>query len=191
MFIENENKPLVIFENFFPSDRSFNLLKYLKENIQWSQDIYKFADKEVKSPRMTFFFGNRNYKYSGQMKIGTPFTKPITYLSNLIEEFCNVEKGYFNGCLLNWYRDGKDSITYHSDDEKDMVKNGIIAVLSVGVKREFYLKNLKTNEVEIFSLSNGSLTIMNPICQEKYHHAIMKEPKIKEERISLTFRRFN
>ena len=116
-------------------------------------------------------------------------------LGNLIEDYLrgqsyDIEKDYFNGCLLNYYRDGNDSISYHTDKEPDMVKDGIIAVISLGVSRKFYVKNQKTNDVEKIDLNGGSLAIMNPICQKEYLHAIMKEPKITESRISLTFRRF-
>ena len=190
MFINNEKTPVILFENFFDINRSENLLKYLKENFEWNQDEYNFNGKIVKSPRLTHYTGVGNYSYSGQTKKGKPYPTPIQYLANLIEEYLNIEKGYLNGCLLNWYRDGNDSISYHKDNEKDMDKDTIIAVLSIGAKRKFYIKNDYTNEVVKYELHNCSLTIMNPICQRLWKHSIPKEKKIKEERISLTFRHF-
>lgn len=145
--------------------------------------------KEVKSPRMTYFFG-KEYTYTGQTKKGTEFTEVISFISNKIEKHLNLKKGYFNGCLLNLYRDGKDSIGYHSDNEKDMVTEAIIAVVSLGAERIFCIKNNITKQVFKFSLPDCSLTIMNPICQTEWKHSIPKEPWINEERISLTFRQF-
>jgi len=191
MFIENENKPVILYEDFFDKKRTKNLLKYLKEKLIWKQDIYKFGGKEVKSPRLTSFLGETKYTYSGQTKKSIPFTKSIQYLANEIEKYLNIESGHFNGCLLNHYRDGNDSISYHTDNEKDMIEDGIIAVLSIGSERKFYIKNNKTKKVIKYSLPNCSLTIMNPICQKDWKHSIPKEKKIEEERISLTFRKFN
>ncbi len=195
MYIKDEKLPLVLFENFLDKSKEQELFEEFKNTLEWKQDKYKFGDKEVLSPRLIRYFGNRNYNYSGQLKKATPFTETIKNLGNLIEDYLrgqsyDIEKDYFNGCLLNYYRDGNDSISYHTDKEPDMVKDGIIAVISLGVSRKFYLKNQKTNVVEKIDLNGGSLSIMNPICQKEYLHAIMKEPKITESRISLTFRRF-
>jgi len=71
-----------------------------------------------------------------------------------------------------------------------MDKNTLIAVISLGAERNFCIKNDKSGEVTKFKLSNGSLAVMNPICQKEYKHAILKEKKVKDKRLSLTFRNF-
>lgn len=189
MHIKNEREPLIVFENFLNKQEDNDLFEYFKDNIKWTQDKYNFSGKTILSPRLTFFYG-KSYKYSGQTKIGIPFDEKISKLANSIEKFLDLNENYFNGCLLNYYRDGKDSISYHNDNEKDMDKNGIIAVVSIGSERKFNLKNTSNNEVKTFDLKVGSLAIMNPICQENYKHAINKEPNVTQGRISLTFRKF-
>ena len=191
MYIENEKIPLIVFEDFFEKHRFEKMFEYFKNNIQWTQDEYIIKGKKVKSPRLTAMYGNRDYTYSGQTKKSIPFNKGLKYISKEIEKFLKLPENYFNGCLLNYYRDGNDSISYHTDNEKDMDKEGIIAVISIGAERKFYLKNQKTKEVVKYTLPNLSLAIMNPICQREWFHSIPKEKKIKEPRISLTFRKFN
>lgn len=190
MFIENEESPLILYSEFIEKEESKNLYDEFKNTLEWKQDKYKFGDKEVLSPRLIRYFGDKNYNYSGQVKKANPYTETIQRLSNLIEEYLKLEKGYFNGCLLNYYRNGEDSISYHTDKEPGMVKDGIIAVISLGAERDFCLKNQKTNKVTKIKLTDGSLSIMNPICQQEFLHGIMKEKHIQDGRISLTFRRF-
>lgn len=191
MYIEDMKKPVVLFEKFsFDEKRTEGLLKYLKNDLEWHQDVYNISGKEYKSPRLTSFFGDNSYTYTGQTKESVSMPKSIQYLAREIEKYLDLNNGYFNSCLLNWYRDGNDFISYHKDDEPEMDKEGVIAVMSVGAERKFYIKKDDTKEVMKFSLPNCSLAIMNPICQEEWKHSIPKENKIEESRISLTFRRF-
>lgn len=182
------NEPVLLFKDFFDKELNSKIFSYFK-NLNWEQDEYKIYDKIVKSPRLTYFYG-KSYSYTGQTKKGHTFDKQIKYIANQIEKYLKLDLGHFNGCLLNYYRDGKDYISYHNDNEKDMIENGIIAVISIGQERKFYIKNNTTKEVVKFSLPNGSLAIMNPICQKEWKHSIPKELKVKGERISLTFRKF-
>lgn len=190
MFIKEENVPLYKFEDFLSDEESKRFFDICKENIKWSHDIYNFGGKEVKSPRLTAFFGETTYTYTGQTKIPQKYFEELTFLQNKIEEFLGIEKGFFNGCLCNWYRDGKDYISYHTDNEKDMIDEGIIAVVSLGTNRKFYIKNNNTKEVIKNNLEIGSLGVMNPICQKNWKHSIPKEAKVEDSRISLTFRNF-
>lgn len=192
MFIENKEKPFIYYPYFFDISRSENMLLYFKNNINWKQDEYNFSGKIVKSPRLVSMYsnlGDKDYSYSGQTNKSNKYTKSISYLANEIEKFLKLEEGYFNGCLLNYYRNGRDSISYHNDNEKDMDKDGIIVTLSIGEEREFFISNNKTGEIIKTNLKNCSLSVMNPICQREWKHAIFKE-KNKQERISLTFRKF-
>lgn len=58
-------------------------------------------------------------------------------LKERIEEF----SGYaFNSLLCNLYRNEKDSVDWHSDDEPSLGKNPIIASLSFGATRTFEMR---------------------------------------------------
>jgi len=107
-----------------------------------------------------------------------------------ISNFCGNE---FNSLLINKYSDGNDSVAYHADDSRMYGDNITVASLSLYHEgadlRKFQLKSNKSNVVSEVELPNGSLLIMHPGCQEKYKHAVPKEPKKNGVRYNITFRK--
>ena len=97
----------------------------------------------------------------------------------------------FNSVLLNYYRDHRDSMGFHSDDEQELGTRPIIASVSVGAERTFLLKH-KTDKalkpVRI-KLEFGSLLLMKGETQHVWKYRIEKEPRLCGPRINLTFRR--
>lgn len=94
----------------------------------------------------------------------------------------------FNFVLVNIYIP-KAYLGYHSDDERDMLLNSIIASFSLGPgERDFLLKHKKTGKVTKLFLENGSLTTMEGSCQKVYKHAIPKRAHVNGIRVNLTFR---
>ncbi len=95
----------------------------------------------------------------------------------------------FNSVLLNLYANGKDEIKWHSDKEESLGENPVIACLNIGAKRKFWFRKKETGSDKFFyEVENGDLLIMGENCQKNYLHAILKEPDVKESRISLTYR---
>jgi alkylated DNA repair dioxygenase AlkB len=94
----------------------------------------------------------------------------------------------FNSVLLNLYRDGNDSISWHSDTEKELGKNPIIASVNFGETRTFQLKHMNTGERIDLQLEHGSLLIMGGAMQHYWQHQVPKTKKIIDKRINLTFR---
>ena len=95
----------------------------------------------------------------------------------------------FNSALLNYYRNGKDSMGWHADDEPELGKNPVIASVSLGAERKFQFKHKTIPKSLInITLSPGSLLIMQGATQ---HHWLHQVPKVKDagERINITFRR--
>ena len=99
----------------------------------------------------------------------------------------------FNHVLINRYRDGKDSMGYHADDEPELGPDPVIACLSLGQTRRFSLRPHARGSRESplqLSLTHGSLLVMGGTCQRHYRHAVPRDPNATEaERVSLTFRR--
>lgn len=166
----------------FESDK---YLKYFKENINWKQNEYNFNGRIVKSPRLVAWYGDKNYTYSGITNKPNDWTPKLLELKNLVER---KSKGKFNSVLLNWYRNENDSISWHSDAEKELGKELIIASVSLGEEREFLLKHRRTKETRKINLYSGSLLLMRGKTQEKWQHAIEKAKTKKADRINLTFR---
>ena len=159
------------------------------ESLDWKQDTYIIHGKTVQPKRKTFMYG-KDYSYSGQTQSSIPFDRQITYISRKIEEKLNLKRGYFNGCLLNFYEDGKSYISYHRDNEEQMVDDAIIVSLGLGATRKFYLKNDESKDVEKLIHNQGEILVMEALTQKEWTHSVPKEAGVKDIRISLTFRRF-
>ena len=114
------------------------------------------------------------------------FTDELQQIKSAVEHGANVK---FTSCLLNLYRSGKDSNGWHSDDEKELGQNPIIASVSLGTERFFHLrhKTLKDQKHKIL-LEHGSLLLMEGETQHFWQHQIAKTAKNIGERINLTFR---
>jgi alkylated DNA repair dioxygenase AlkB len=93
--------------------------------------------------------------------------------------------------LLNYYRDGNDTVGWHADDEPGLGLSPFIASLSVGAERDFQLRfnNDKTVKITML-LTHGSLLVMGGETQGNWQHAIPRRKRIKEPRVNLTFREF-
>jgi alkylated DNA repair dioxygenase AlkB len=91
--------------------------------------------------------------------------------------------------LLNLYRDGQDSIGFHTDAEPELGVNPVVATLSFGSEREFVLKHKATKETIRYKLGSGSLLVMGGASQHHWLHAVPKTDAVVGERIRLTFRR--
>ena len=91
---------------------------------------------------------------------------------------------------MNLYEDGETYLSYHKDDEKEMDMKAPIVSFSLGVTRKFYLKNDESKDVKKLIHKEGQILIMESDTQKEWTHSIPKELKVKDARISLTFRRF-
>jgi alkylated DNA repair dioxygenase AlkB len=150
--------------------------------IPWEQKKITIYGKKINLPRLTAWYGEGGYNYAGIDN------KPNEWTDEILSWKTKVEKqtGYiFNSLLCNYYRDGKDSVSWHSDDEKGLT--GVIASLSFGDTRTFQIKNKATKKIESIELRGGDLIVMGERFQEKYLHQVPKRAN-KTERINLTFR---
>lgn len=173
--------------NFFSKSESDLFLKYLKENILWKQESMNMYGKKIDFPRLTAWYGDNDkpYKFSGITLQPHPWTTEILAIKNKIEHQAKVT---FNSVLLNRYRDGNDSISWHTDAEPELGKNPIIASVNFGATRKFQLRHFKTKEKLEIELSHGSLLIMQGELQHFWQHQVPKTKEFKTERINLTFR---
>ena len=113
-------------------------------------------------------------------------TSELQFIKEKIEK---VTSSKFNSVLLNLYRDGNDSVDWHSDNEKELNKKADIASVSFGVDRDFQIKSKDAgSKLENINLKNGSLLIMSPPLQDYFIHRVPKRKKIINSRINLTFR---
>ena len=139
--------------------------------------------------RSVGFFSDRSsgFKYSGQMLASQPLPDFLQEVLKRVNETLATD---FNGILVNLYKDGNDSIGFHSDSEKDLAKGGTVASISLGAARTFKIKSKsgKMPEVSIKTVS-GQLLVMSGDFQKEFKHGIPAESFVNNPRISLTFRR--
>lgn len=175
-------------EQFYNSETSNILFNTLRKEIQWQQDDIKLFGKTYKQPRLTALYAENEkpYSYSNITMYPESFFKELEQIKSDIEEKIAHK---FTTCLANLYRSGNDSNGWHSDNEKELGHNPVIASLSLGATRSFQLKH-KTDSSQRFNieLPSGSLLIMKGTTQEFWKHQIPKTKKHVGERINLTFR---
>ena len=190
MKIPLPNSEISLNQKHFDSEIAANLLKDLTEEIPWVQNKIRFYGKESLVPRLESWHGDKgmSYTYSGIKMDAKPWTKNLLKIKESIEP---IAKTTFNSVLINYYRDGKDRVAWHSDDEKELGKNPVIASVSLGAERKFKLrhKKYKENQLqhEVF-LQNGSLLLMSGSTQHHWLHEIPRTAKPIGPRINLTFR---
>lgn len=155
----------------------------------WECDeVILFGQKRILS-RKVAWMGNAGftYSYSGTSKTASPWTAPLMSIRERVEHLSGQS---FNSCLLNLYHDGSEGMGWHSDDEKTLGRNPVIASVSFGAERPFRFKHRISKEVIPLSLEHGSLLVMKGETQHHWLHALPKTTKVKAPRINLTFRTF-
>lgn len=162
------------------------LMARLLETLPLEQANIKLFGRDVAMPRLTSWHGDEGRAYSFSGKAFTPhaWTAELATLRDRLP-------GLFNSVLANYYRNGRDSVSAHSDDEPELgptKDNVLIASVSLGATRRFVLKNKTTGEVRTFELGAGSLLIMGGTTQTHWTHAVPKTSKPVGPRLNLTFR---
>lgn len=192
---QNSQPKLVVVDNgeylylpkFFSKYESDHLFKMLRQDIHWKQESMNMYGKKINFPRLTAWYGDNNkpYTFSGITLQPLPWNNEILEIKQKIEPKANV---VFNSVLLNLYRNGNDSISWHTDAEPELGKNPIIASVNFGETRKFQLRHIKTGEKREIELEHGSLLIMQGELQHFWQHQVPKTTKMIGERINLTFR---
>lgn len=137
-------------------------------------------------PRDEVWMGPYPYKFSGRVLNPVSWAPEVKALRDRIQALYG---GEYNSVLLNRYRGGKDSVSWHADDEKEMDPQHPIASISLGECRKFLVRANDTREIQTFLLSSGSLLIMPAGFQSNHQHSVPKTKMPTRERINLTFRR--
>lgn len=172
----------------FEEKAAYALMEKLIRETPWTQKVIQMYDKQVITPRLSAWYADaETYDYTTLSK-STPnlWTPELLMIKGIVEPFAGVK---FNSVLLNYYRDGNDSVTWHSDNEKALGTHPTIASVTFGQVRSFDIRN-KNNHREKYSvrLEHGSLLLMKGDLQAKWEHRIAKSNKTMKPRLNLTFR---
>jgi alkylated DNA repair dioxygenase AlkB len=166
------------------------ILEQLIEEIPWRTDVINLMGKQYQQPRLTAWFGDAgaSYTYSGLSLEPSPWTDLLSTLRSRVEALAEAS---FNSVLLNYYRDHRDSMGMHSDDERELGKNPTIASVSLGERRTLVFKHRFRKELKPvhLTLESGSLLLMKGATQHHWKHGISKLSQPCGPRVNLTFRR--
>ena len=164
------------------------LFDTLKKNIIWEKQKIKLYGEVHDVPRLTAWYGdpNKSYIYSGIQLNTKPWNAALLKIREKIEKISKIK---FNSVLLNLYRSGSDSVSWHSDDEPELGLNPVIGSLSLGETRQFQMKHKSDCDLkQKILLQHGSFLLMRGKTQHHWLHQIPKRKNLKGERINLTFR---
>lgn len=161
----------------------------LVEEVEWERHSITMFGRTVPQPRLLQFQGDRDvrYRYSGATYTARPWHPLVARIRDRLERECGER---FNSVLLNLYRDGRDSMGWHADDEPELGPEPVIASISLGSARRFMLRRSddRSSKIEI-SPAHGSLIVLGGDVQHHWQHQVPRTRKTVGARVNLTFRK--
>lgn len=169
---------LRLWQQFFDKLEADNYYNILLRESPWQQRMRKMYDKLVPDPRLTAYYGGEN---------GYQWTPILLDIKQAVEQVTEIK---FDRVLLNLYRNGKDSVAWHSDNLPADGKHHHIASVTFGETRIFKIRHKSRKDIRQLNipLTHGSLLLMGETMQEHYEHHIAKTARAIGPRINLTFR---
>lgn len=179
---------LLWFPDFLDATTAECLFRRLSRELAWQQEYIHLFGRRVAQPRLSVWHGDADarYRYSGLELAPLPWTRSLAALRQRLNTRLDAR---LNSVLANLYRDGRDSMGWHSDDEAELGPEPVIASLSLGATRRFQLRHRYRDERGQLELTSGSLLIMAGSTQQYWQHQVPKTRRPVGPRINLTFRR--
>lgn len=172
----------------FAPGEAGRLFDELRGQVRWQQEQVLIFGQRRLVPRLVAWHGDAgaSYVYSGTEHHPEPWTPVLERIRDRVSALTGAG---FNAVLLNLYRDGRDGMGWHADDEPELGRNPVIASVSLGATRRFCLRHRRRNGLKLdLPLPHGSLLCMSGATQHHWLHALPKTRLPVAERINLTFR---
>ena len=184
---KHPNLSIKNFDNSFSKDQADRWFESSLNELNWLEGEIKLFGKNIKIPRLQCWYADEgcNYKYSGK-KLKRNNWHPTLFEIKRSIEFITSQK--YNSVLANYYRDGSDSMGWHSDDESMLDKDSAIASVSLGQERPLHFKHKNQDISFAIDQSHGSVIVMDGDTQKYWKHCIKKSKKLMKPRLNLTFR---
>jgi alkylated DNA repair dioxygenase AlkB len=179
ILVREGGSELIVFRNCF---NRYDLQEF-SERVPWQHNKIRIFGKEHDEPRLTAWYGPA-YSYSGIQWRAQSMPDYLLDITNALRDLCQFE---FNSVLLNYYRNGSDSMGWHSDNEREM-DTYCIASISLGASRVFAMRKGKSGKSTRTTLHHGDLLLMLNM-QDGWQHSIPKSMRCTEPRLNMTFRR--
>ena len=162
-------------------DQWWNMVS--QEGEGWRQNDIRMFGQWHKEPRLTAWWGPA-YRYANVVWQKRDLVGAMEQLADRVSGLANFS---YNGVLVNGYRDGRDSMGWHRDNEPE-IDTASIASLSLGATRTFKIRHRTTKEVVNVELAHGDLLVMEHL-QTLHEHSVPKRAKVAAPRMNFTFRR--
>jgi len=171
----------------FDGATAVNLLAELVQNIEWQHDQVIMFGKQITTKRKVAWYAGDgiSYTYAGKRKDPLAWTPLLLSIKEKVEKQTGAK---YNACLLNLYHAGDEGMSWHRDNEKEIVLESSIASVSFGAARKFAFKHAATAQKIELMLDAGSVLDMRGSIQQHWYHALPPSKKIKDLRVNLTFR---
>ena len=172
-----------------PEREADSMMALLRSQVAWEQSEITIVGQRRRIPRLNAWYGEHgaDYSYSGRLFRALPWLPVLIELKQLVER---TTGDVFNSALVNLYRDGQDSVDWHSDDEPELGHNPVIASISLGAVRCFQIKHKMRRDLSLqtVELAHGSLLLMTGEFQHHWRHRLPKVKGLSEPRVNVTFR---
>ncbi|MGH6898419.1 MAG: alpha-ketoglutarate-dependent dioxygenase AlkB family protein [Geminicoccaceae bacterium] len=174
-----------LYEDALAETDADRLFDQLMAATSWRQEIATVMGRRVPIPRLTAWHGEAGYVYSGIRMTPMPWNPPLLEIK-AVAEACAGEP--FDSVLLNLYRDGRDSVSWHADNEPGLGRDPVIASISLGAVRRFQMRHRGSSRRVALDLPSGSCLVMAGATQHHWLHQVPKTARPVGPRINLTFR---
>jgi len=179
------------YPHYLSNERADQLLA-LSAQLPWRQDQLRMFGRRIDVPRLHCWLRSDgvesqtvDYRWTGVEMVAAP--APV-WLADLIDDIAALTGQPFNRCLANLYRNGRDSVDWHADDERELGPAPVIASLSLGSQRRFQLRHRISRELHTLELEHGSLLVMGAGVQHHWQHRLPKSSAEVAPRVNLTLR---
>ena len=177
------------FPGYLDANKADKILKILLNDIEWDDTSRHTYGKITKFNRKSAFysFPGLKYPFSGRTFEGKSMTSAMHEIINDLKNNHNYD---FNSILFNYYKDGRDTISWHTDNEKELGQDPVVGTLSLGQERPFYLRHHIDHSIKHdFLLGHGSIMVMEGKTQNFWEHSVPQRAKLNQPRLSLTLRK--
>ena len=184
---KHPNLSIKNFEHSFSKDQADRWLESSLNELNWLEGEIKLFGKNIKIPRLQCWYADEgcNYKYSGKMLERNNWHPTLLEIKSNVESITSQK---YNSVLANYYRNGSDSMGWHSDDESMLDRDSAIASISLGQERPLHFKHKNKDISFAVKQTHGSLIVMEGETQKYWKHCIKKSKIIMKPRLNLTFR---
>lgn len=163
---------LIQYDGFIAKHEADDYYTALLHNTPWREYEMPMYDRIVTAPRMVAWYGQQEELGEGALA----WTPELLQLRDKVQKEIGLE---FNAVLLNLYRNGNDSVAWHSDKEHRIGQNPNIASVTFGQTRPFRFRHKIDRSVPQLEipLHHGTLLLMSGTTNTFLEHHIPKSVK--------------